>query len=101
MAGDTRDDNSAAEQRRGTLAERTRVTTPGQGGKPVEMQPGSNEAERENPVGAGPGKIVFYLFGLESLEEIVTGRRSWEGGQGWSLNHGLQEPWAEGFAFLG
>ena len=65
------------------------------------MQSESNETKRENPVEAGPGKIVFFLFRLESLEEIVTGRGSWEGRQGLGLNHGLKEPWAEGFALLG
>ncbi len=100
-AGDTCDDDSAAKLRRGTLAEGTKVTTPGEGGKPVEMQSESKEAKREYPVEAGPGKVVLFHFRLESHAGIVTGQRSWEGRQGLGLNHGLQEPWAEGFALLG
>jgi hypothetical protein len=72
MAGDTRDENSAAKQRRGTPAGRTGVTSPGLGGKPVEMQSGSNETERKNPVEAGPGKIVFYLLRVRTRFSSIS-----------------------------
>jgi hypothetical protein len=92
--------DSAAKLRRRTLVERTRILSPGQGSEPVEMHLVQIETERKSPAEAGLGNI-FFLFGLESLEEIVPGRGSREGGLRWGVNHGVEQPGSERLALIG